>query len=264
MIVILVIIIHELAHCMVSIFFSVKVENIELFFFGGVIKSEKTFVVNPQKEILISIAGPVSNLLMFLVAYVINCYIYTHELIYFFITLNLSIGIFNMIPILPLDGGRILRALINIVYNRNKATYVAVVIGKVLCLAFLVIGIFIMVESYVGFIIIIFSIFLHTNCHNEKKMAPYTHMRDIIMKQINYDNLTIRNIREYECATVVSVLKKITTGNYCIISVFSKRGRYLGELTEKQILEAIINHDSMLTLGELIKMNNTLRTGGKK
>lgn len=138
LILLLSILIHELSHSIVAQKYGLKVEEIELYLFGGVSKigeEPKT----PKSEMIISIVGPLSSLLIGMVFMLITFLpIYIHPILW--VTLlysgisNIGLSIFNLIPAFPIDGGRVLRAYLwkhrnNLLSATKSASKVGVFVG---------------------------------------------------------------------------------------------------------------------------------------
>ncbi|TFF99739.1 MAG: CBS domain-containing protein [Promethearchaeota archaeon] len=112
---------HELMHSIVSLQYGLNVSSIDLYLFGGVSNIEEE-PKTPKSEMKISVVGPGISLLIgaiFLSVYYIPVYLLkidlpsqlTITLVYSGLT-NIILGLFNLIPAFPMDGGRILRAYI--------------------------------------------------------------------------------------------------------------------------------------------------------
>ena len=121
-------IIHELGHLVAGILMGMKPEKIELMTFGLSV----SFKINineynkkikkgnnlETKKILIALAGPLTNLIMILITYRLKIDIIKSMLI---IYTNFLIMIFNLLPIYPLDGGRILKGILHISFGKRKS-----------------------------------------------------------------------------------------------------------------------------------------------
>jgi len=111
------ILLHELTHSLVAQKYGLIVSEIELFLFGGVSKIEKE-PETPKSEMVIAIVGPLSSLIIgfsflivvFLSPIILSPIIYV-SLLYTGIS-NIGLGLFNLIPAFPIDGGRVLRAFL--------------------------------------------------------------------------------------------------------------------------------------------------------
>jgi Zn-dependent protease/predicted transcriptional regulator len=134
---------HEFGHSLVAIHEGIPIKKITLFIFGGVAQME-TEPTNPATELKVTVAGPLTSLL---IAFVFGTLYYSiltpgqiiSESIFFVARLNLIMALFNLIPAFPLDGGRIFRSVVWM-FSKNmlKATRIAVSLGAVL--SFLAMG----------------------------------------------------------------------------------------------------------------------------
>jgi Zn-dependent protease len=132
------VLLHELGHSVVSRRLGVPVSGIELSFFGGAAKMVE-LPRTATHEIAIAAAGPAVSLLLagagFGLASVTGV-----GLLALFGWINIVIAVFNLIPALPMDGGRILRALLTRKYDYVRATDIAVQVARVAAVAFAVYG----------------------------------------------------------------------------------------------------------------------------
>jgi len=129
------ILVHELMHSLVALRYGLGIHEIELYLFGGVSKIDEE-PKSPSSEVTISIVGPLSSILIGIVFYLFFTFITTGILavdltIYYVGWSNLILGLFNLVPAFPMDGGRLLRALL---WKRRKdhisATKTAAHIGQ--------------------------------------------------------------------------------------------------------------------------------------
>ncbi len=135
------VLVHELAHCVVARAFGLPVRRVLLYPLGGYSEIEKE-PQTPGREALISGAGPVISLVLAGAGYGLAQVVpagLAHQLIDQLFVANLIVGIFNLLPGLPLDGGRIFRAGVwKITGRQMTATTAAAWAGRVL--AILLIG----------------------------------------------------------------------------------------------------------------------------
>jgi Zn-dependent protease len=124
---------HELSHALVARRFGVKVVDITLFIFGGAASLEGD-TRSPRDEALIAAAGPVSSLVIGAVLWGIGSFIDQPQVAAmagWLGFINISLGLFNLIPGFPMDGGRILRALLwRIRGDEFAATRYAAAVGR--------------------------------------------------------------------------------------------------------------------------------------
>ena len=160
------VLLHELAHCVVAQRDGVVVDDILLLPIGGV-SQMREIPKDPGEELGIAIAGPLTSLALAvgfgLVALLVGARLWPPTLLAGswlarLAWLNLLLGAFNLLPALPMDGGRVLRAGLAMHESRSAATHQAVKIARVLAVAMiavglawdvwlLVIGVFVMVAA---------------------------------------------------------------------------------------------------------------------
>jgi len=128
------VLIHELAHSVVAQGYGLQVPRITLFLFGGVsqIAAEPT---GPLQEFWIAIVGPITSLLLAAAFWELEPVVSSSQpveaLFEYLALLNLILALFNLIPGFPLDGGRVLRAIVwRVTHSFHRATVTAGVTGR--------------------------------------------------------------------------------------------------------------------------------------
>ncbi|MBN9494666.1 site-2 protease family protein [bacterium] len=130
------IIIHELAHSIVARAYRIPVKSITLFIFGGVAQITRE-ATRPLNELLMAAAGPLMSMVLggvFLGAWFAIGASDTRAIdyvLFWLAMMNFVLGIFNLVPAFPMDGGRVFRSLIWMVTgNYNRATGIAAWTGR--------------------------------------------------------------------------------------------------------------------------------------
>jgi Zn-dependent protease/CBS domain-containing protein len=143
---------HELAHALMARAEGIEIEEIVLHPFGGLARM-KTEPQNPRAEFRIALAGPASSFLFAILAFIgakiaaVGSYETTVVVFFLIASGNLLLALFNLFPGYPLDGGRVLRAILwrrsqNIVEATRQAGICGVLIGGVL----VVFGVYILIS----------------------------------------------------------------------------------------------------------------------
>ena len=127
-------IVHELGHAISAKLFGIRVGGIVLYFFGGITKMDSR-PLKTWKEIPASIGGPVSNLILSFFM------LLPGKALYDFGKINLIFGLFNLLPLWPLDGGRLLRGVLSLWIPRGTATLISLFIGLFILFVFFLYGI---------------------------------------------------------------------------------------------------------------------------
>ncbi|WP_246067465.1 M50 family metallopeptidase [Paenibacillus koleovorans] len=109
-----IVLIHELGHVAAAKSFGWTVTKVELLPFGGVAETEELGRSTVKEDIAVALAGPLQNGWMVLVGFALHHWgIWSTEWSVYFIEANIMIGLFNLLPVLPLDGGKVLQALLS-------------------------------------------------------------------------------------------------------------------------------------------------------
>ncbi|MFW9942152.1 MAG: site-2 protease family protein [Candidatus Thorarchaeota archaeon] len=164
------ILMHELSHSIVAQKYGMNVSEIELYLFGGVSKIEEE-PKTPKSELLIAAVGPLSSLFLgsiFLILFSLPISFPSIILVTLFYSgiSNIGLGIFNLVPAFPIDGGRVLRAILW--KRRNNiisATKSASKIGVGFAYGLMIYGFFQLLYFgfFNGFWLIIMGLFLRSN-----------------------------------------------------------------------------------------------------
>lgn len=140
------VLLHELGHSWTALHYKIPVKNITLYIFGGIsqISEEPT---SSLSEFWISIAGPLVSFglsgLFFLLTFVVSGFVPLLALVKYLAYINLILGVFNLIPGFPLDGGGVLMSLIwGATHDRRRAIIIASAVGTFFAYLFIFYGVF--------------------------------------------------------------------------------------------------------------------------
>ena len=132
------VLLHELGHALVARRLGVHVSGIELSFFGGAAKMMQ-MPRSSDHEIAIAAAGPAVSLMLAGAGLGLGAALHV-PLLLTIGSINIVIAAFNLIPALPMDGGRILRAVLSRRVGFVRATDIAVTISRVAVVGFVILG----------------------------------------------------------------------------------------------------------------------------
>jgi Zn-dependent protease/predicted transcriptional regulator len=138
------VLIHELSHSLVATRHGLTVSGITLHLLGGVSQLEDE-PPDPRTEFLIAAAGPVASFVIALALWLVRPTVdvaWVGAVLTYLIMVNTAVGLFNLIPGFPLDGGRLLRAVVwQVTGNFVRATTIASRIGSLVAIGFIVLGV---------------------------------------------------------------------------------------------------------------------------
>src|SRR5215469_8596856 len=136
---------HELSHSVVALRYKIPVQSITLFVFGG-LSSINREPDDPKQEFAIAIAGPLASFFLAGCFYLVGRFFHGDDLVAastkWLWEINLALGIFNLVPGFPLDGGRILRGIAwGVTKNFQRATQIASTTGKIFAYLMIIFGV---------------------------------------------------------------------------------------------------------------------------
>lgn len=136
------VVLHELGHSFAALHYGIRVRRILLLPIGGMAEFE-TIPREPARETVITLAGPLVNFVIAAVLWLAlpsgappeGDAMTAHRFAYMLLQANLLMGVFNLLPAFPMDGGRILRALLTTKLGYLRATFWAATMGKIISIA---------------------------------------------------------------------------------------------------------------------------------
>lgn len=250
---------HEFGHALTAKKYNFKTKHITLLPIGGVASFE-AIPEKPNQEFLVAIAGPLVNfaigglLAIFflltgtLVRPVESLVPNGQNFFYLLMLINVFIGVFNLLPAFPMDGGRILRALLSFKMERTVATKIASALGQLMAVIFIISGFF-----YNWFLIII-GIFVYLGAKAELTMVQSVYVlkghtvNDVMMQEYH----TIAP--EDTLGDAIKTLLNSEVRNFLVVD----NENILGTLNRQQIFSAVDdNWDESTPVRQI--MNNDVK-----
>lgn len=234
------VLIHELAHAIMAALLKVKVAEIELLPFGGQAKIEDFTGLDPDKEIYIALAGPILSFSAAAIFYFFPEFGWHRSQM--IIQINFCLGIFNLLPALPLDGGRILRAFLSGFIGYKKATARSALLGKMMAVLILAYGLWVLYRSHNGAEYILIGVILYWSARREGKLLSYAFMRYLVNKKSELSGkgfLSSRQIVSFEDARIKSILDSTRPSYYTVVLILDEKHRPVGLLSEAELIECL-------------------------
>jgi Zn-dependent protease len=163
------VVLHEFGHALMARYFGIATHDVTLYPIGGVARLVR-MTERPLEEFLIAIAGPAVNVVIAVVlggvlfaarALHTRMYIgpFAETVLFYVLASNIVMILFNLLPAFPMDGGRVLRALLATWMGHYQATHVAVVVGVTLAVALAVAAIIVLPDAMLlpvvmGFVVV--------------------------------------------------------------------------------------------------------------
>lgn len=232
---------HECAHAFASAKLGYKLHSIVLMPFGAVIDGDMRGI-SFKDELFVAFCGPLCNLLtaVFFVAlwwFVPTMYAFTDTAFY----ASLSIGIINLLPAYPLDGGRILQCSLARLFAKGeaqqaKAERKAALFCRFLTLLFsggLLLAFFIQcIQKQPNLTLLAFSLFLlFSGLGNKDKTAVYEKI-DFSFSPSLKTGVEIRRVAILNTCPIKDAFRFFARGSYLVLEVYDKNGNHLFNLSQ--------------------------------
>jgi len=220
------VVLHELGHSLTAKRFGYPTRDITLLPIGGVARLE-SMPEKPREELLVAAAGPAVNVLISILLFSglllsgifsspLNLSVMLDNFWFRLLSVNISLVIFNLIPAFPLDGGRVLRALLAKRMDYVKATQIAANIGRGFAVVMGIAGFFI--DPW----LILIAMFIWSGAGSETKSVQIKEgvkglfVRDAMMSQFYQveANQTLDSVFQLSMATGQQVVPVVSNGNF--------------------------------------------------
>lgn len=137
------ILIHELGHVITSMLFKYKIKKITIYPYGGITKLDTLINTNIEKDLFVSISGIIMQSIYFYILFLLyNNGIIREYIYHLFFIYHKSMFLFNMLPILPLDGSKIINLILSKYLNLNLANNLTVFISFTALIVLMVSNVF--------------------------------------------------------------------------------------------------------------------------
>lgn len=246
-----IILVHEMGHVIAAYYFSWRIKRISLLPFGGVVEVDEHGNRPLKEETIVTVAGPAQHLIMLAAAYILNqISVFTGPLYYSFVEFNLMVLVFNLLPIWPLDGGK----LLYIWRSQKDAFPVAqkrtIIISACFILLFLMI--ILMVQPF-NLNLWIINSFLIFSLYYEWRQRRYIFVRFLLERYYGkkMEFKTLKPIHVKEDVPVLEVLEQFQRG--CKHLIVVEKEHESEQLDENEILHAYFAEKKLSAkVGELL------------
>ncbi len=247
---------HELGHALVARSFQLPADEIVLYPFGGAAQMDQD-APKPIQEILVAIAGPAVNVMIAAVLLVVTgaklelaqmkgetvtraalAQPSMTTLLVWLLSANVMMALFNMIPALPLDGGRVLRALLATKIGTTTATIIAAGLGQLVAVAFGILGV---ASSNYALALTALVIFIGATAE-QKEPSRRSVLRSLRMGEVFNKNAIVLAPTD-KVSTVVDHILTSYQPDFAVFDLDETRPllqrRLVGIVTRRDVLDAL-------------------------
>ncbi len=213
----IIIIIHEYGHALFAKLINFKFDKIVIYPFGGITIYNEDLNIKTNKELFVLFGGIYFQILFFILIYIIYKYGYVTEHVFIIIKkINILLISFNFLPILPLDGGKLLNILLDKLFSYKLSNIVSIVISFIMLIIFLILN-----KTLFSLILTLFLIrCLVIEINNIK----YKYNKFILERYLNDYN--------FKKIKIINNINNLKRDNYHIINNMLEK-RYLHKLFDR-------------------------------
>ena len=247
------VLLHEYGHALVARRYGIPTKDITLLPIGGVAQLER-MPEDPKGELAVSIAGPAVNVIIAAILFGIIAAIGRLDLpahptlpggtlLGQLAWINVTLAVFNLIPAFPMDGGRVLRALLAMRMGHPQATQVAATLGQGLALVAGVVGLF------WNPLLLFVALFVWLGASEEGK----TNMLSLAMEGIPVQFAMVHNVQAVDPDAPLQVAVEHILGGFQQDLPVVRNAKVVGVLTRQDILRALSEHGASVPVADVMR-----------
>jgi Zn-dependent protease/CBS domain-containing protein len=234
------VVLHEFGHAAAARRYGIKTHDITLLPIGGLARLER-MPDKPGEEVIVALAGPAVNIVIAAVLWILiglsgglpDPELMEHtgiSLATRLFTVNVWLVLFNMIPAFPMDGGRVLRAVLAMRMNYARATQVAATVGQGIALIFFIVGL------WSNLMLLLIAIFIYFGASSEVAFAQ--------MKTISKDlRVAAAMVTQFQTlplrATLNDAIEALLRTSQHEFPITDELGKVRGVLTRDDMIAAL-------------------------
>ena len=244
---------HETAHIIAGKCLGIAVNGITLLPFGVCARLKDPLIKSPVREMLMAAAGPLCNLFLAAALYLLYRR-FPLDWLPYAITVNLAIMGINLLPCLPLDGGRMLRAVLTLGSDVITAGQTALRISRFISVLLVCLSIFLLLTARFHFSLILIGVFLLGNFCSEQRNFSKQTIREILYFKEKLEKSSLSRttvLTAYAKLPARVFLRQLSYHRYYVIQVVDDNQRIIKTITESQLLDALLHQSIRITLGEI-------------
>ncbi len=256
------IICHELGHIVAGAVCGAELRSLRLLPVG-INAAIEDFQCSKSQKLLIYISGPLVNVVFTIIIYCV-CMWRTPSggltvNLMLAVTINLWLAIFNLIPIPPLDGGRIVIELLADKVGLFRANRFMNRFSWFFSIMIICIGIIVLIKSRYNGSFILIGVYIILLLRKSKKEAAILNMKNFILKRsaiIKKGIFPVREIAVLEDVKILDVVKSMDYSNvFHIIKVLDRDLHVIKTITEQDVLNTLMKGVTDIKIGEIIAKN---------
>lgn len=262
------VVLHEFGHAFAAKGYGINTPDITLLPIGGVARLER-MPEEPKQELVIALAGPLVNVIIAACLYIVigarghvapETAVESGDMLVGLFQINVWLVLFNLLPAFPMDGGRVLRALLASRMSFARATQVAATVGQAFAFIFGFVGLIgIPGLFHANPFLLFIALFVYIGASQEAALAQ---MRDV-SRRFPVSSAMVREFRTLpETATLQEAVDALLATSQHDFPVLDGSGNIAGILTRNDLIAALRKDDGTVRVGDVMRRDiPTITTG---
>lgn len=243
------VVMHELVHAIVAALKGFEISQIEILPFGGAAEYSGLLEMYPSVEMLVALAGPLSNMILLPLFYFLELDI--------FLKYSLVLALFNLVPLLPLDGGRVLRSILVRKRGFKRGTEAVVTFSRIGAVVLFLTGLVMIAVNYLSVVFIITAIFIYYAAFRENEQFYYRLLSYLVLRKNKPEDFDLKEIfarvvvKEFP---VEELILQLSPEKYNVFYVVDGKYNIISVLSETSLLDAFFSlQESNLRLVDILE-----------
>lgn len=255
--------IHESGHLLILRLFHIQPAQISLTPFGGLIELPETASVSFPAAFFSAAAGPLFSLFGCLLSMLLlRWQVYSFASALSFFHANVLLLLFNLLPVLPLDGGRMLQALLSRLFQRKPVSRILLILGNIAGLSLIGLSVLGALRGQYQFSPAFAGLYVLYGCGMENRSSPYHYYTNLIGRRTQPVShpLPVQQLAVSAQTCLEHMLPRLKNNHYHLFSVLQEDGMgLLGQLNEADFC-SLLMENSFLTFADALNQISRQRS----
>ncbi|WP_125152599.1 M50 family metallopeptidase [Clostridium rectalis] len=255
----LVVFLHEIVHYITARFLGFGGFDLEILPVGAVLKLKDIDEASPKEDIIIAASAPLFNIIFGILFYKLY-HIYNVEIYHVLFQCNMIIGVFNLVPAYPLDGGRILRDIIRCKTIFKVANNITIYISISIGIIFIFYYLFLFFAGVTNINFGLIALLIIVSSLKERERVVYLIMGDIIKKRYKFIKrgyMENKSISVHYKKSLINILSIVEKNKYNVFLVLDDEMKVMDVIYEEEVVEALKIYGN-ITLEELMRIQDKI------
>lgn len=241
------IIAHEFFHYLIAKKLGNNILDFKVHVLGATLQIEDYEGLDLNDEIIICLAGPVFNLIAGGVSFCLYK-LYGEVFLLNIFEVNMVLGLLNLLPAYPLDGAKILRAILSKIFMYKKAHKIVMCISFSISVIFILSGAFLITIDFASINILIVGLFILHTTYTTKGRTMYIVLDQIIKKNKRFKKNTYidnKDISVYYKGDFIKLLNMVEKNKFNTFHILNDNMELLYEIREDEVVDILKNKGNM-------------------